>query len=112
MAPARRRARTLVGAVAERRPSMAPRSRSVPVAETLKRVDGGLVGATVDRSGLAAAQTPQGVRLDPARGPGALSVLLVAVMLFFPDGIVVTLARELPKRGWRALVGLRKGKAG
>jgi hypothetical protein len=39
-------------------------------------------------------------------------VLLVAVMLFFPDGIIVTLARDLPKRGWRALAGLREGKAG
>jgi branched-chain amino acid transport system permease protein len=28
--------------------------------------------------------------------------LLVAVMLFFPKGIVVTLARDLPRRGWRA----------
>jgi 2-C-methyl-D-erythritol 4-phosphate cytidylyltransferase/2-C-methyl-D-erythritol 2,4-cyclodiphosphate synthase len=34
----------------------------VPVAETLKRIDGDRVAATVDRSGLAAAQTPQGVR--------------------------------------------------
>ena len=34
----------------------------VPVAETLKRIDGDRVGATVDRSGLAAAQTPQGIR--------------------------------------------------
>jgi branched-chain amino acid transport system permease protein len=41
-----------------------------------------------------------------------IGVLLVTVMLFFPDGIIVTLARELPKRGWRALVGLHKGKAG
>ncbi len=32
----------------------------VPVAETLKRVVGGRVGETVDRSDLAAAQTPQG----------------------------------------------------
>ena len=28
--------------------------------------------------------------------------LLVAAMVFFPSGIVVTLARELPRRGWRA----------
>lgn len=28
--------------------------------------------------------------------------LLVAVMLFFPNGIIVTLARDLPRRGWRA----------
>ena len=50
----------------------------VPVAETLKRIEGGLVGATVDRTGLGAAQTPQGVRRDllrtaygrfPASGP-------------------------------------------
>jgi 2-C-methyl-D-erythritol 2,4-cyclodiphosphate synthase len=34
----------------------------LPVTETLKRVDGDRVSATVDRSGLATAQTPQGVR--------------------------------------------------
>ncbi len=34
----------------------------VPVAETLKRIDGDRIAATVDRSDLAAAQTPQGVR--------------------------------------------------
>lgn len=34
----------------------------VPVAETLKRVVGGIVEGTVDRASLAAAQTPQGVR--------------------------------------------------
>jgi ABC-type branched-subunit amino acid transport system permease subunit len=28
--------------------------------------------------------------------------LLVTAMVFFPNGIVVTLARELPRRGWRA----------
>jgi branched-chain amino acid transport system permease protein len=31
-----------------------------------------------------------------------IGALLVVVMLFFPKGIVVTLARELPNRGWRA----------
>ena len=50
----------------------------VPVAETLKRIDGELVGATVERTGLGAAQTPQGARRDlfreawrrfPADGP-------------------------------------------
>lgn len=50
----------------------------LPVAETLKRVDGDFVGATVDRAGLGAAQTPQGVRRGilraayarfPAAGP-------------------------------------------
>ena len=34
----------------------------LPVAETLKRVDGDRVVGTVERAGLAAAQTPQGVR--------------------------------------------------
>jgi 2-C-methyl-D-erythritol 4-phosphate cytidylyltransferase/2-C-methyl-D-erythritol 2,4-cyclodiphosphate synthase len=34
----------------------------LPVAETLKRVDGDFVAGTVERSGLGAAQTPQGVR--------------------------------------------------
>ena len=50
----------------------------VPVAETLKRVDGDRVAATVDRDGLGTAQTPQGARRDllraawhryPAGGP-------------------------------------------
>ena len=36
----------------------------VPVTETLKRLDGDFVGGTVDRTDVAAAQTPQGVRLS------------------------------------------------
>jgi 2-C-methyl-D-erythritol 4-phosphate cytidylyltransferase/2-C-methyl-D-erythritol 2,4-cyclodiphosphate synthase len=36
----------------------------VPVAETLKRVEDGWIAATVDRTPLAAAQTPQGIRRD------------------------------------------------
>jgi 2-C-methyl-D-erythritol 4-phosphate cytidylyltransferase/2-C-methyl-D-erythritol 2,4-cyclodiphosphate synthase len=39
----------------------------VPVADTLKRVADGLVGMTVDRSDLVAAQTPQGVRASLLR---------------------------------------------
>ncbi len=31
-----------------------------------------------------------------------IGALLVIVMMFFPKGIIVTLARELPRRGWRA----------
>ncbi len=49
----------------------------VPVAETVKRVDGELVVATVERSELATAQTPQGVRHD---------LLRAAYERFPPDG--------------------------
>jgi branched-chain amino acid transport system permease protein len=37
--------------------------------------------------------------------------ILVAVMLFFPRGIIVTLARDLPRRGWRVAFspGLKGG---
>jgi 2-C-methyl-D-erythritol 4-phosphate cytidylyltransferase/2-C-methyl-D-erythritol 2,4-cyclodiphosphate synthase len=54
----------------------------VPIAETVKRIDGELVGATVDRTGLGAAQTPQGARRDlfreayrryPPDGPGTFT---------------------------------------
>lgn len=50
----------------------------VPIVETVKRIDDGWVGETVERAGLGAAQTPQGIRrnlLDaalerfPASGP-------------------------------------------
>jgi ABC-type branched-subunit amino acid transport system permease subunit len=40
-----------------------------------------------------------------------IGALLVAVMVFFPDGIVVTIARELPKHWRRALMHWREGKA-
>ncbi len=68
----------LVGAVAAETARHGAAIPIVPVAETLKRIDGDLVGATVERSGLGAAQTPQGVRRDllraayrrfPADGP-------------------------------------------
>lgn len=49
----------------------------VPVAETLKRLEGEGVGATLDRVGLAAAQTPQGVKRD---------VLEAAYASFDPSG--------------------------
>jgi 2-C-methyl-D-erythritol 4-phosphate cytidylyltransferase/2-C-methyl-D-erythritol 2,4-cyclodiphosphate synthase len=39
----------------------------MPVAETLKRIGGGFVRGTVDRQGVAIAQTPQGVRLGLLR---------------------------------------------
>ena len=66
-------ARPLVtsGARRRRRRARPPRHGAaipvLPVTETLKRIDGDLVGETVDRSGLGAAQTPQGVRRDLLR---------------------------------------------
>ena len=52
-----------------RRRRTARPSRSCPVAETVKRIDGDRIVATVDRATLALAQTPQGVRRGaPARG--------------------------------------------
>ena len=68
----------LVGAVAAAAAEHGAAIPIVPVVETLKRIDGELVGTTVDRSALGAAQTPQGVRRDllrtayrrfPADGP-------------------------------------------
>jgi len=53
---------TLIAAVVEATEMHGAAIPVVPVAETLKRIDGDLVTTTVDRSGLAAAQTPQGVR--------------------------------------------------
>ena len=49
----------------------------MPLAETLKRIDGDVVGGTVERTGLGLAQTPQGVRRD---------VLRAAYERFPPDG--------------------------
>ena len=49
----------------------------LPVVETLKRIDGETIVGTVDREGLALAQTPQGVRLD---------LLLSAYERFPPSG--------------------------
>lgn len=49
----------------------------VPVSETLKRLDGDRVGATLDRAGVVAAQTPQGVRAG---------LLRAAYRRYPPDG--------------------------
>ncbi len=67
----------LVEAVAEAAAVHGAALPVLPVAETLKRVWDGLVQETVDRSTLAAAQTPQGAR----RG-----LLLKAWAAFPPDG--------------------------
>lgn len=57
----------LIGAVAAETARHGAAIPIVPVGETLKRIDGDLVGETVERTGLGAAQTPQGVRRDLLR---------------------------------------------
>ncbi len=52
----------LIASVVEAASTLGAAIPVLPVAETLKRVDGERVAETVDRSGLATAQTPQGVR--------------------------------------------------
>ena len=52
----------LVRAVAEAAARHGAAIPVVPVTETLKRLDGDLVGVTVDRTDVVAAQTPQGLR--------------------------------------------------
>ena len=54
----------LIGAVAEAAARHGAAIPVLPVPETVKRLDGGLVHETLDRSRLATAQTPQGVRRD------------------------------------------------
>jgi len=68
---------SLVGAVARETERHGAAIPVVPVTETLKRINGELVGETVDRSGLGAAQTPQGVRR---------AVLRAAYQRFPPSG--------------------------
>jgi 2-C-methyl-D-erythritol 4-phosphate cytidylyltransferase len=53
----------------------------LPLADTIKRIGDGRVAATVDRDQLAAAQTPQGFRLD---------VLVRAYQQAFAEGVLVT----------------------
>ena len=67
----------LVDAVAEAASTLGAAIPVLPVAETLKRVVDGVVQTTVDRAGLAAAQTPQGVRR---------SLLRTAFERLAPDG--------------------------
>jgi len=67
----------LVRAVAESAARYGAAIPVLPVAETLKRLNDRLVGKTVDRDGLATAQTPQGVRR---------SLLERAWQEFAPDG--------------------------
>jgi 2-C-methyl-D-erythritol 4-phosphate cytidylyltransferase / 2-C-methyl-D-erythritol 2,4-cyclodiphosphate synthase len=58
---------SLVGAVARAAGEHGAAIPVVPVAETLKRVEEGIAVATVERDGLATAQTPQGIRRDLLR---------------------------------------------
>jgi 2-C-methyl-D-erythritol 4-phosphate cytidylyltransferase / 2-C-methyl-D-erythritol 2,4-cyclodiphosphate synthase len=67
----------LVGAVARAAAEHGAAIPLVPVAETLKRIAGDVVAATVDRDELRAAQTPQGVRA---------SILRAAFAQLRPDG--------------------------
>jgi len=67
----------LVGAVAEAVRAHGAAIPVLPVAETIKRVEEGIVLETVDRSALVAAQTPQGARRD---------LLLDAWAAFPPEG--------------------------
>jgi 2-C-methyl-D-erythritol 4-phosphate cytidylyltransferase/2-C-methyl-D-erythritol 2,4-cyclodiphosphate synthase len=67
----------LVGAVATAAAVHGAAIPVVPIVETVKRLDGDLVAATVDRTTLRAAQTPQGVRR---------SILLAALATFRADG--------------------------
>jgi 2-C-methyl-D-erythritol 4-phosphate cytidylyltransferase/2-C-methyl-D-erythritol 2,4-cyclodiphosphate synthase len=57
----------LVGAVARAAAEHGAAIPVVPIVETVKRVDDGWIAATLDRSELRAAQTPQGVRADVLR---------------------------------------------
>ncbi len=101
----------------------------LPVAETLKRLDGDLVGETVDRSRLGTAQTPQGVRRDllreayrrfPAAGVGTFTdeaALLEAcsipvhVVPGEPGNLKVTLPADLDRVAL-ALAGRRQTRSG
>ena len=132
----------LVAAVAEATARHGAAIPIVPVAETLKRIDGDLVGATVERSGLGAAQTPQGVRRDllreayrrfPADGPDTFTdeaALLEAcsipvhVVPGDPGNLKVTLPADLrrvatvlgdvptPSGRGSATTAIRSGRAG
>jgi 2-C-methyl-D-erythritol 4-phosphate cytidylyltransferase/2-C-methyl-D-erythritol 2,4-cyclodiphosphate synthase len=87
----------------------------LPVAETLKRVTDGVVAGTVDREGLGAAQTPQGVRLGilrsayaafPPTGPRTFTdeaalleacTIPVHVVPGQPDNLKVTIPADLDR---------------
>jgi 2-C-methyl-D-erythritol 4-phosphate cytidylyltransferase/2-C-methyl-D-erythritol 2,4-cyclodiphosphate synthase len=112
---------SLVGAVATATAQHGAAIPILPVAETLKRYEADLVVETVERTGLGAAQTPQGVRRDllrdayrryPPDGPQTWTdeaALLEAVGIPVhvvpgdPGNLKVTVAQDLA-RAERALV--------
>lgn len=101
----------------------------IPVAETLKRIEGGLVRGTLDREGLATAQTPQGVRAGilraayarfPPDGPETWTdeaalleacTIPVHVVPGDPDNLKVTLPADLARVG-AVLAGPTAGRIG
>jgi 2-C-methyl-D-erythritol 4-phosphate cytidylyltransferase/2-C-methyl-D-erythritol 2,4-cyclodiphosphate synthase len=115
-------AATLIAAVAAATARSGAAIPIVPIAETLKRIDGDRVLTTVERAGLGAAQTPQGVRREllraayrrfPAAGPDTFtdeaslleaSGIPVAVVPGDPDNLKVTLPADL-RRAAGILVG-------
>lgn len=119
----------LIGAVATAVNEHGAAIPVVAVAETLKRLDGDRVGVTVDRSGLGAAQTPQGARRDllrdayrrfPADGPETFTdeaALLEAcsipvhVVPGEPGNLKVTLPADLDRVAL-ALAGRRVSRTG
>ncbi len=119
----------LVTAVAEATARHGAAIPIVPVAETLKRIDGDRVGETVERSGLGAAQTPQGVRRDllreawdrfPADGPATFTdeaalleacSIAVHVVPGDPGNLKVTLPADL-RRVESALGGVARTRTG
>jgi 2-C-methyl-D-erythritol 4-phosphate cytidylyltransferase/2-C-methyl-D-erythritol 2,4-cyclodiphosphate synthase len=119
----------LIGAVAATTARHGAAVPILPVAETLKRVTSGLVGETVDRTDLGAAQTPQGVRRDllreayrrfPASGPRTFTdeaalleacSIAVHVVPGDPANLKVTLPADL-QRAAADLVGTRGVRTG
>jgi 2-C-methyl-D-erythritol 4-phosphate cytidylyltransferase/2-C-methyl-D-erythritol 2,4-cyclodiphosphate synthase len=119
----------LISAVAAATASHGAAIPIVPVAETLRRIDGDVVGATVDRTDLGAAQTPQGVRRDilreayrrfPADGPATFTdeaalleacSIAVHVVPGDPGNLKVTLPGDL-RRAAAVMSGPRATRTG
>jgi 2-C-methyl-D-erythritol 4-phosphate cytidylyltransferase/2-C-methyl-D-erythritol 2,4-cyclodiphosphate synthase len=119
----------LVSAVARATAAHGAAIPVMPVSETIKRLAGDLVGETVDRSGLATAQTPQGVRSGllamafeqfPAAGPETWTdeaALLEACRIPVhaipgePDNLKVTVPADLA-RAQGFLLGGSAGRIG